>query len=119
MSTINKKIFAQVLPEPDSVTVLYTVPANCQAKGTIYISSGHQSHDHDSVSVGLVPATYCNNGIPVSVPTGNTWIASATDFFGTVPIYLQQICLNENDSVVVYSVLGTCIFTYLGDLYTD
>lgn len=119
MSTVSKKIFAQLKPNAQVLSTLYAVPENTQAKGTIYISASHQSHDRDYVSVGIVPATYSNNGILVSAPAANTWIMSSTEFFGTVSIYLQQICLNEGDEIKVSSEHGNCQFTYLGDLYTD
>lgn len=119
MGTISKKIFSQIKPDADIITPLYTVPADSQAKGTIYISVNHGSHDRDRVSVGLVPASYYNDGQPVSVPVGNTWIMNSTEFYGQVPIYLQQICLNEGDAINVYSLKGECQFTYLGDLYED
>lgn len=119
MGTISKKIFAQIKPDADSITELYTVPTNSQAKGTIYISVNHGSHDRDRVSVGLVPASYFNSGQPAVVPVGNTWIMSSTVLYGQVPIYLQQICLNQGDTISVYSLKGECQFTYLGDLYED
>ena len=119
MTTITNKIFAQISPDPDTVTTLYTVPANSQAKGTIYISGSRETHEHDIISVGLVPSTYFNNSVPVTVPTGNTWIMNSTDFYGTVPIYLQQICLNQGDTISVKSVNGNSQFTYLGDLFSN
>lgn len=117
--TTSKKIFAQIKPDANVVVQLYTVPVNSQAMGTIYISVNHGAHDRDRISIGLVPATYLNNNQPITVPTSNTWIMSSTEFYGQVPIYLQQICLNEGDTISVKSQKGECQFTYLGDLYEN
>lgn len=114
---ITKKIFAQIKPTANVAVDLYTVPVDSQAKGTIYISTEQWLRGEDWVSVQLVPATYQTQALPGTVNDSNTYIMSSTRFFGQVPIYLQQICLNSGDTIKVTSELGTCQFTYLGDLY--
>lgn len=114
---ITKKIFAQIKPTANVAVDLYTVPVSNQAKGTIYISTEQGSHEKEWVSVQLVPATYKNQPLPGTVNESNTYIMSGTVFWGQVPIYLQQICLNSGDAIKVLSQRGTCQFTYLGDLY--
>lgn len=107
-------IFAQYKPAPGETRDLYTVPAGTSAKGTIWIAA---EVGLDWVSVQLIPATIF--GESVSQPTdGRDYILYNCYLSGNVPIYLQEIYLNEGDTIRIYSERGDSSFTYNGEHYT-
>lgn len=105
-------IFAQYNPAADEGYNLYTVPTGCGATGTLWIAGLTW---WDTVSVQIIPATILGNPAP---PPGAQSFILNTDLKGQVPIYLQQLHMNDGDVVRIYSKYGTSAFTFTGELLT-
>ena len=105
---ITNIIFAQYKPAAGESHVLYQVPEFSSAIGTIYIAA---QNGFDIVSVKLIK--YPN---PES---DSQYILRNCKLFGNVPVYLQQIHLNQFDVVKITSTTGDCSYTFTGELITN
>ena len=106
-------IFAQYKPAAGETKDLYTVPPGASAKGTIWIAA---EVGLDYVSVQLIPATIFGSPVPAQ-SDGRDYILYKCNLNGNVPIYLQEIYLNQGDTIRIYSERGDCSFTYNGQLF--
>ena len=105
-------IFAQYKPAAGETAILYTVPTDLAVTGTVYVASqtATQAIDGDFVSIQLVP-----DG---QTPDNEHFILYGAYICGGVPIYLQQIYLNEGDKIRIYSDRGHCSFTFTGRIFS-
>lgn len=105
--SVTPNIFAQYKPIAGETIDLYVAETGTSAFGTLYIAA---QQGYDVVSVMLVP-----EGETVD---NKNYIMRNTTLAGNVPIYLQQIYLNEGDTIKITSTTGDCSFTFTGELYS-
>jgi hypothetical protein len=103
---LDQPILAELLPLAGTTSLLYTIPVDTTATGTIFCMN--QNNIDDQVNVALVPNTQTLNS--------NSYIARNTLIYHGQSLYLQQIYLNAGDSIYVQSQNGTSNFIFNGTL---
>lgn len=112
---ITDKIFAQYKPVINETADLYVVPMGSTAMGTLWIAA-HKGYD--IIRVRLLANSIMLLPPDPPIPDLASYILYDTPLVGNVPIYLQQIYLNEGDVIRITSQTGDCSFTFTGELYT-
>lgn len=97
-------ILSEVKPIATGNVTLYTVNVGNTATGTVFCTN--QTDADDKISVALV-----SNG---NVLSSNSYICYQTPAYYGLPIYLQQLYLGSQDSIVVSSESGTTAFIFTG-----
>lgn len=105
--SIVRRIFEEHKPVAGEQWVLYTVPAGSAATGTLYVAN---QANGDRVWVQLVKA---GESLPSAAP--ETYLLYSTPHYSMVPIYLQQIHLDQGDSLQVQAQEGNCSFLFTGE----
>lgn len=95
---------ASILYQPTLVFSLSGPPKPETAVGTVFCMN--QGLENDLVSVALVTSG--------NVISSESYIAYRSTLHYGHSLYLQQICINSNDSVVVTSENGTTNFIFNG-----
>jgi hypothetical protein len=95
-----------VLYQPTTIPSMIGPPKNETAIGTIFCMN--QGTENDTVSVALVTSG--------NVLSSESYIAYQSTLHYGHSLYLQQICINSNDSVVVTSNNGTSNFIFTGQI---
>lgn len=106
---IVRQIFAEHKPNPGEVYDLYTVPSGSSAMGTLYVAN-QQLGDRVTVQL-LSPA------LGSSDPS--TYVLYQVPLFSQVPIYLQQIHLDQGDGIRISTESGACSFVFTGEEYVS
>lgn len=101
-------ILIDAKPSAANTTVLFSTAPGQTASGTVFCMN--QGTDIDRVSVALVP-----NG---EILGSNCWIAYQSILHYGHSLYLQQLCIGSEDSVVIESTNGTTSFIFTGT-YVD
>lgn len=109
-------VLSEIKPASNTNTVLYS-PTDYSpplggllpqtATGTVFVMN--QGNNDDQVSIALVP-----NGETLGT---KHWICRNSFLAYGHSLYLQQLCLNNNDSVMVNSKNGSSNFIFTGIAY--
>lgn len=97
-------ILFEIKPAANNSETLYTVAPGDKVTGTIFCLN--QDEWPDWVSVALVP-----NGDTLN---SNSYICFETMAYHGQSIYLQEIYLNSQDSISIWSKRGTSNFIFTG-----
>lgn len=100
-------ILAESKPGSGNVTILYSPNVNQTVTGTVFCMN--QSGYIDLISVALVA-----NG---NILTSNCWICCNTTIYPGESVYLQQLYLNQQDSIVVKNDIGQTGFIFNGTYF--
>ena len=112
---ITDTLFAQYKPAANETVDLYTVPDGSTAMGTLWIAA---QAGFDIIRVQLIASTIQLVPPVDPIPDAATYILYDTPLVGNVPIYLQQIHLNQGDTIRINSQAGDCSFTFTGERYS-
>jgi len=112
---ITDKIFAQYKPAINETADLYLVPSGSSAMGTLWIAA-HKGYD--IVRVQIIASTIQLYPPDPPIPDAATYVLYDTPLVGNVPIYLQQLFLNDGDLIRITSQTGDSSFTFTGEMYT-
>lgn len=102
---ITNIIFAQYKPAAGETYNLYQVPELSSAVGTLYIAA---QYGYDVVSVKLIKYP--------DTESDSQYIVRNCELVGRVPMYLQQIHLNQFDVIKITSTTGDSSYTFTGEL---
>ena len=108
MST-NDNIFSQIVPAAGITTTLYTVPAGAGVLGTLFCSNTDGAVS-DTLRIALVPNT--------AALDNSMYLLYDASVYQYQSLYLQQLGLNDGDSIVVYAKNGTTSFNFTGQIFT-
>lgn len=97
-------ILKETKPMAGNLAVLFSSPPGETATGTVFCMN--QGTGIDRVSVAVVPS-----GESIG---SNCWIAYQSVLHYGHSLYLQQLCLGSEDSIVVSTVNGTSNFIFTG-----
>ena len=109
MATQNK-ILGGAFPAPNTLTTLYTVPANTQVTCTIFIANQNGTYD-DSVTIMILPAGESDD--VKWCPIGNGDIGHGTS------LSFSAFALDAGDTIKVKALGGYCSFLSTGLVTTD
>lgn len=97
-------ILEEEAPSASTPTTLYTVGLTETSKGTVFCMN--RGEQNDRISVALVSSG--------NVVTSNSYICYQSTLHYGHSLYLQQLCLNSGDYIVVTSLNGTSTFIFSG-----
>lgn len=97
-------ILKEVAPGAGNITNLYSTNLSQTSTGTVFCMN--RGEMNDKISVALV-----SNG---NVITSNCYICFETLLPYGHSLYLQQLCLNSQDSIKVVSNTGNSTFIFTG-----
>ena len=99
-------ILSELKPVAGTETNLYSTDVGQTANGTVFVMNQGSAVDFDRVRVAMV-----SNG---NVISSNSYICFDSALYYGHSLYLQQLYLGSEDSIVVASENGTSSFIFTG-----